>query len=297
MLYLITGGTGLIGALICKKLLAAGHQVCVLTRGRKTAQAKLADQVELIESLAEFKAERKLDVVINLAGAPIADARWTIKRKHLLESSRIDLTQQLVNWLDARTQKPQCLISGSAVGWYGDGGQVQLTENSQANTDYAHELCARWEQAALAAESHAIRVCIVRTGLVLSANGGMMQRLKRPFKLGLGGRLGNGRQFMPWIHEQDIADLFIFLSQQPQCSGVFNGTAPDPVSNAVFTASLAEVVNRPAFLHMPACILKLILGEMASLLLSGQNAVPEKARAAGFNFTYTDIKTALKHVV
>lgn len=297
MNYLITGGTGLIGTRLCQKLQAAGHTVIVLSRSRDKVHRRCGLSAVAITSLNEIGHNEQVDVIINLAGAPIADARWSKHRKQILEQSRIGITEQLVDWIAKRDKKPLALISGSAVGWYGDQQDSLINEQSSFNDEYAHRLCERWEQAALKARDFGVRVCIVRTGLVLAADGGFLQRLLLPFKLGLGGPVSDGQQYMPWIHLEDIANLFIFLSKQPQAEGAFNGTAPMPVTNAEFSRSLAQKLHRPAVMMVPACVLKLALGEMSQLLLGGQRAQPEKARAAGFQFEYTDLKSALDNVL
>lgn len=293
MNYLITGGTGLIGAVICRQLQAAGHTVIVLSRNRNKVHQRCGLSAVAIEHLSEIGHTEQVDMVINLAGAPVADARWTQKRKALLEQSRIGLTQQLVEWIALRNNKPLCLISGSAVGWYGNQGDTLLTETSSYHDEYAHQLCDKWEQAALKAEDYGVRVCLVRTGLVIARDGGFIQRMLLPFKLGLGGRIADGQQYMPWIHLTDIAHLFIFLSKTPEAKGVFNGTAPNPVTNSVFTQMLAKTLHRPALLPVPACLLTLALGEMSELLLGGQRALPTKAQAIGFEFYYTELQAAL----
>lgn len=297
MNYLLTGGTGLIGAAICQKLQAAGHTVIVLSRQREKVHRRCGLSAIAITDLAEIGSHEHVDVVINLAGAPIANARWSARRKRLLEQSRIALTEKLVEWLSNRQKKPSTLISGSAVGWYGDQGETPLTEASNFHDEYGHQLCQRWEQAAFKAREAGTRVCIVRTGLVLAANGGMLQRLLFPFRLGLGGPISSGTQYMPWIHIEDIANLFIFLSKQTALNGIFNGTAPAPVTNAEFTQTLAEQLHRPAVMRVPACVLKLALGELSELLLGGQRALPENARAAGFEFHYTELKPALNDIL
>lgn len=297
MNYLLTGGTGLIGAAICQKLQAAGHTVIVLSRQREKVHRRCGLSAIAITNLTEIGSHEHVDVVINLAGAPIANARWSARRKRILEQSRIDLTEQLVQWLSQRQKKPAALISGSAVGWYGDQGDTPLNENSGFHDEYAHQLCERWEHAALEAREAGVRVCIVRTGLVLAANGGLLQRLLLPFRLGLGGPMGDGTQYMPWVHIDDIANLFIFLSKQTALEGVFNGTAPGPVTNAEFTRTLAHQLHRPALMRVPACVLKAGLGELSELLLGGQRVLPENARAAGFQFHYTELQTAFNDIL
>lgn len=295
--YLITGGTGLIGSALCKYLTAQHDHVTVLTRNPDTVADKCGQHVNAIQSLKQIPADTQVDIVINLAGEPIADKPWTKKRKAVLEKSRIDLTRELVEWLTHRRQKPECLISGSAVGWYGDGGATIINEQSSYHDEYTHQLCDAWEKQALRAGQIGIRVCLVRTGLVLAKQGGFLQKMLLPFKAGFGGRLGNGDQFMPWIHLTDIINLLEFLATNEQLKGIFNGCSPTPVTNREFTKILAQQLHRPAFLPVPTFVLKLMLGEMARLLLTGQRAIPEKAQAMGFHFHYTDIRTALADVL
>ncbi len=297
MNYLITGGTGLIGSKICQKLQAGGHTVIVLSRSRDKVHRRCGLSAIAVTSLDEIGHNEQVDVVINLAGAPIADARWTQKRKQELKDSRIKLTQELVEWMARRQQKPASLISGSAIGWYGDQGETALTEQSGFRDEFAHELCDQWEQAALRAQQFGVRVCLVRTGLVLAPRAGFLQRMLLPFKLGMGGPISDGQQYMSWVHLEDISNLFIFLSKQATLEGVFNGTAPTPVTNAEFSRTLAQNLHRPAFMVVPACVLKLAFGEMSQLLLGGQRVLPEKARAAGFEFQYTDLNSALGQVL
>ncbi|MNN27312.1 Epimerase family protein [compost metagenome] len=238
--------------------------------------------------------EEPVDAIINLAGAPIADRPWTHRRKALLWSSRITLTETLLTWLDTRAQKPALLISGSAIGWYGDGGERELTEDSPpVIDDFASQLCIAWEETAQRAETQGIRVVLVRTGLVLSAEGGFLSRLLLPFKLGLGGPLGNGRQWMPWIHINDQIALIDFLLHRDQASGPYNACAPKPVRNREFAKTLGSVLHRPAFMPMPTLALKVGLGEMSLLLLGGQKAMPARLLEAGFTFQFTDLRAAL----
>ena len=295
--YLLTGGTGLIGSAITRKLLGNGHQLIILSRDPGKVHRIFGEQVTAIDDLQQIPAAQQIDTVINLAGAPIASKRWSDKQKQILRNSRIVLTEQLVSWFHQRSQKPSALISGSAVGWYGDQQAELITEHSDYRDDFAHRLCEDWEQAALQAKPLGMRVAIVRTGLVIAKDGGFLAKMLLPFKLGLGGPIADGRQYMPWIHIDDIRDLFIFLAEHESASGVFNGTAPTPVSNQLFTQVLAAALNRPAFFRVPACVLKATLGEMASLLLGGQRAIPEKALTAGFHFQYTELRPALDAVL
>jgi hypothetical protein len=295
--YLLTGGTGLIGSALCRQLIMEGHSIIVLSRTPNLVEQRCGKGVRGISSLSEIDPDMVIDAVINLAGEPIADARWTKKRKAIIESSRIEFTQHLVDWLTHRKQKPECLISGSAVGWYGDGGDKPLTEQASFHDEYTHQLCDAWEKQALRAGQVGIRVCIIRTGLVLSAQGGVLKKMLLPFKLGLGGRLGSGKQYMPWIHIDDMVNLIDFLVMNEQYKGVFNGCAPTPVSNHSFTKALATQLNRWAFLPAPAWLLRLLLGEMSRLLLTGQRALPQRALDSGFNFSYSELEPALTDIL
>ena len=294
--YLITGGTGLIGSALCQQLITKGHHVTVLSRSPSTVESKCAACVSAVQYLTDIAPDSIIDVVINLAGEPIANARWTDKRKALLESSRIQLTRELVDWIRQRQQKPECLISGSAVGWYGDGRDEILTEKSGYHDEYTHQLCDAWEQQALRAGPMGVRVCIVRTGLVLSSNGGVLQKMLLPFKLGLGGRLGSGEQYMPWIHIGDMVNLLAFLATNEGTEGTFNACAPEPVTNQAFTSELALQLHRYTLLPAPTRVLKLLLGEMSDLLLTGQRAIPQRASDNGFSFTYSTLGPALKNI-
>lgn len=231
--------------------------------------------------------------MINLAGAPVLHLPWSKARKQILENSRIGLTAELIDWLSTRIQKPECLNSGSAVGWSGDGGHSVITENSPPHDEYTHQLCDSWEQQARRAEALGIRVCIVRIGLVLSLKGGFLQKMLLPFKLGLGTQFGDGEQYMPWIHIFDLVGLILFLITNQTTHGVFNGCAPEPVTNTIFTKTLAKHLRRPVFLAVPAWVLTLCLGEMSRLLTTGQRAIPDQARTYDFKFEFQNLDDAL----
>ncbi|MGJ7513576.1 TIGR01777 family oxidoreductase [Pseudomonas baetica] len=293
MHILLTGGTGLIGRQLCHHWLSQGHRLTVWSRTPSKVAKVCGVQVRGIARLEDVGLE-PVDAIVNLAGAPIADRPWTTKRKALLWSSRITLTETLLTWLESREQKPGVLISGSAVGWYGDGGERELTEDSPpVIDDFASQLCIAWEETAQRAENLGIRVVLIRTGLVLSAEGGFLSRLLLPFKLGLGGPIGNGRQWMPWIHINDQIALIDFLLHRNEASGPYNACAPKPVRNREFAKNLGSVLHRPAFMPMPALVLKVGLGELSLLLLGGQRATPARLLKAGFTFQFTDLRAAL----
>lgn len=296
MHILLTGGTGLIGRALCHHWQAQGHQLSVWTRQPEKVAGLCGPQVRAIKELQELD-QTPVDAVVNLAGAPIADRPWTHKRKALLWNSRVALTETLLAWMESREHKPRVLVSGSAVGWYGDGGERELSEDSPpVSEDFASQLCIAWEETALRAESMGVRVVLVRTGLVLSAEGGFLSRLLLPFKLGLGGPIGNGRQWMPWIHIKDQIALIDFLVHQDEARGPYNACAPKPVRNREFAKSLGRVLHRPALLRLPGFVLRLALGELSVLLLGGQRAVPARLLESGFTFQFTDLPAALDDV-
>lgn len=296
MHVLITGGTGLIGSALCRKLLSDGHEVSVWSRRPETVATRCGPGVKAVGELSQLSG-KPVQAVVNLAGEPIADKPWTSKRKAALWASRVTLTEHLVEWLGRQPVKPEVLISGSAVGWYGDAGAAVVTEATPAKPEYTHTLCDAWESAAKRAAAHGIRVCQLRTGLVVAPKGGFLQRLLPPFKLGLGGPIGSGQQYMPWVHLEDMVGIIVFLLNNSQCKGPFNATAPHPVTNREFAKTLGRVLKRPAIMPVPAFVLKAALGEMSRLLLTGQRALPEKLREAGYVFRFEDLETALADVV
>lgn len=293
MRILLTGGTGLIGRTLCRHWLEQGHELLVWSRRPEQVPRLCGAAVRGVARLEEL-GDIELHAVINLAGAPIAERHWTRARKALLWESRINLTERLVDWLAGLTRRPQLMISGSAVGWYGDAGERQLREDDPpASSDFASQLCIAWEESAQRAQELGIRVILIRTGLVLARDGGFLTRLLPPFRLGLGGRIGDGRQWMPWIHLQDQVALIDFLLHHPTANGPYNACAPQPVRNAEFTRNLAQALHRPALLPLPAPVLRVGFGELSGLLLGGQHVLPERLSAEGFRFRFSDLPAAL----
>ena len=293
MHILLTGGTGLIGRQLCQRLSQQGHQLTVWSRRPEEVPRLCGDTVRGVAHLNDL-GDQPVDALINLAGAPIADRPWTRKRRTLLWDSRIGLTEQLLAWMEQREQKPQVMISGSAVGWYGDGGERELDETAQpVKEDFASHLCGAWEETAQRAQALGVRVVIIRTGLVLSDQGGFLQRLLLPFKFGMGGPIGNGRQWMPWIHIQDQIAAIEFLLNQSDAQGPYNLCAPSPARNSDFAKALAAVLHRPAFMPLPGLALKILMGELSVLLLGGQRARPARLEEAGFSFRFTQLHDAL----
>jgi uncharacterized protein len=295
MRLLVTGGTGFIGAALVKRLLQRGDTVTVLSRSPDAVQAMFGNGVAAWENLLRWTPETVFDAVINLAGEPIIDRPWTAARKKALQDSRIGITAQLIGAMQAARHKPQVLLSGSAIGIYGDTGVAEVTEDARPAGDFGAQLCADWEQAALAAETLGVRVCLLRTGLVLHSDGGMLKKMQLPFKLGLGSQLGNGRQMMSWIHRQDYLNALLFILDNPDCRGPFNMTAPTPVDNRTFTEALAHRLKRKALLVTPEFMLKPMLGERSVLLFGGQNVLPEKLQEHGFKFQFPGIDDALEN--
>lgn len=297
MHILLTGGTGLIGRGLCRYWLAQGYRLTVWSRHPERVAALCGAAVRGIGRLEEL-ADEPLDAIVNLAGAPIADRPWTHRRKALLWASRITLTEQLLEWLEGRAQRPALLISGSAVGWYGDGGERELNESlPPVSEDFASQLCVAWEETAQRASALGVRVVLVRTGLVLARDGGFLKRLLPAFRLGLGGPIGSGRQWMPWIHLDDEIALIDFLLRHEGAEGPYNACAPQPVRNKAFARALGRALQRPALLPVPSLALKVTLGELSGLLLGGQRAVPTRLEAAGFIFHYSDLDRALANLL
>ncbi|WP_226572172.1 TIGR01777 family oxidoreductase [Mangrovibacter yixingensis] len=295
MQILLTGGTGLIGRHLIPPLIEIGHTITVVTRSPERARQLLDPRVTLWQSLDEHPTLDGFDAVINLAGEPIADKRWTNAQKQRLCQSRWRITQRLVEMIHDSNQPPAIFLSGSAVGFYGDTGDEVVTEEDTPHNEFTHELCAKWEEIALQAQSSHTRVCLLRTGVVLAPNGGMLSKLLPLFRLGLGGPLGNGRQYLAWIHIGDMVNAIIWLLDNP-LQGPFNMVAPYPVRNARFTQLLGEAVKRPAILRVPARVISLMMGESAALVLGGQNALPRRLEQAGFGFRWFQLEDALQDV-
>lgn len=304
--YLITGGSGFIGTVLVKQLLLDDQDVTVLSRDCIKTASHFAKQitdgsnkVRCINNLDTLKPENIFNVVINLAGQGIADKHWTDEVKQQLLDSRIKTTKALCDYLDKVLVKPDVFISGSALGYYGvaNNGDMFVDEDGQPDNSFSSQLCVEWEKQAQCIEAMGICTCYLRTGIVLGNNGGALSKMLLPFKLGLGGPMGNGKQWMSWIHRDDLIGIIRFLIENKTISGAINGTAPNPVNNKAFSKALGNALKRPAFIPMPAFVLKLLLGEMAEeLLLSGQRVIPKKVVDAGYKFKFSNLDNALADI-
>ncbi len=303
MKILITGGTGFIGKPLCDELIKSDHELIILSRSKNentqsTSYILWEEQDKLKEIINET------DIVINLAGEPIAKKRWTKEQKDLLYKSRIVTTRILVNAINKATNKPKKLISASAVGIYGNRGNEKITDKNAFHemfllgNDFLTNICKEWESEAKKVETvRSTSLMILRLGIVLGAGGGALEKMLPPFQMFIGGPLGNGNQYMSWIHVDDVIGLIKFAIENDNVTGILNTTAPNPVTNKEFSNILGKVLNRPSFMPVPDFALKLLFGEMSELLLTGQNVIPEIALELGYRFKYEKLKDALEEIL
>ena len=290
---LVTGATGFIGRALTRRLLERGDRVIALTRDPIKAHLILGTEPMVATRLSDLPPALRIDAVVNLAGAPIIRRPWTKARKRMLVESRIGVTRMLIDWLAGRSQRPEVLVNASAIGWYGDGGDRALDERAPVGDGFAAVLCNAWEREAASATALGLRVCRLRLGLVLGAEGGMLKGLLPAFRFGLGAMIGEGRQWLSWIHRDDAVELIVRAIADPLFSGAINATAPVPVRQAEFARSLGRVLHRPVWLRLPAAPLRAVLGERASLLLAGPRVLPRRALEIGFAFRCPEIEPAL----
>jgi uncharacterized protein len=297
MKLIITGATGFIGSILTDRLWNQFHSLVLLSR-RPPSEVGVSKKEWFAWTPPSGGVwERALDGadgVVNLAGEPIAAKRWSKEQKERLRASRIDSTRALVNAIAKAKVKPKFLVNASAVGYYGAHGDEVVTETTPPGSDFLSRLCADWENEALKAEAHGVRVARIRTGIVLGRGRGALAKMVPPFRMFAGGPLGSGKQYMPWIHIEDEIGLLLFLIENEKAHGPFNATAPNPVRMEEFAKALGEVLNRPSWISVPPSALALITGEMADMLLTGQNAVPEAATKLGYTFKYSMIGAALQ---
>jgi len=297
MKYLITGGTGLIGKALINSIDTQKSTITVLTRNIEKASLLLNKEIKVIDELLLSDVEN-IDIIINLAGEPLAEKRWSQEQKLKICESRWDVTEKLVHLISIANTPPVLFISGSAIGMYGRQANKPVDESfSHYHKEFTHVVCSRWEQIALEASSSKTRVAILRTGVVLDKNSGALSKMLLPFKLGFGGKIGKGDQFMSWIHIQDMVSAILYIIDTKTLNGPVNITSPRAVTNELFSKALAKELHRPCLFNTPPALLKLMFGEMADLLLFGQNVVPQKLITSGFRFKHTELADALNDLL
>ncbi|WP_394247514.1 TIGR01777 family oxidoreductase [Vibrio profundi] len=300
MKILLTGGTGFIGSELIKSFKTS--HVTLLTRSPSHAEQTLSHvdhgHIRYIQSLDELSDLNQFNAVINLAGEPIADKRWSESQKQIICQSRWRITEKLVSLIHASTEPPEVFISGSAVGYYGDQQEHPFDESLHVyHMSFPHQVCSHWEQIAKRAQSDRTRVILLRTGIVLGHQGGAMKKMLLPYKLGLGGPIGSGKQYMPWIHMLDMIRAINYLLDTPHAQGEFNLCAPHPVPNKEFSRTLAKTLRRPHIFFTPKWIMKLLMGESSCLLFDSIRSKPKKLTEMGFIFSYSRIEPALKNLL
>jgi uncharacterized protein (TIGR01777 family) len=297
MKLVISGASGFIGSALVQRLSQRSDSLKLLSRKPRSPAGASNREWLVWEPGVPGGWEESVDGadgVVNLAGEGIAEKRWTERQKELIRSSRIDSTRALVQAIAKAKEKPKFLINASAVGYYGPRGDETLTEESAPGKDYLARVCLSWEAEAKKAQDYGVRVALLRTGIVLGKGRGALAKMVTPFKFFVGGRLGSGKQWMPWIHIEDEIGLIFFLIENSSAQGNFNATAPNPVTMEEFCKVLGKVLNRPSWAPVPASVLTLLLGEMADLVLAGQKALPQAAQKSGYEFKYPNLLGALE---
>ncbi|WP_413191343.1 epimerase [Psychrobacter sp. AT9] len=319
MNILISGGSGFLGSAFSNEIMAryrAQNKALHVTWLTRDSSQAHPNDINMMTYDELASSDKSFDVILNLAGAGIADSRWSDERKEQLMASRVKPTESLLAFIKRTSIKPKLMVSGSAIGWYGTQGDKPLTESSGFETDFAHRLCDEWEQLALTATEYSMPVAIVRTGVVIHPDGGMLGKLLTPFKMGVGGQLGDGKQIMSWVSREDWVGAAIFIIEQHLASKgdsdantthdnalqptndtpafVYNLTSPNPVSNHTFTKTLGSWLHRPTFFTLPNFLLKLMFGEMSTLLIDGQKVLPQALQDAGYDFQHPTLKQALE---
>jgi uncharacterized protein len=298
MKVFITGGSGLVGTALTDALLRRGDVPIVLSRDAARATERLGPDVLVVEGnpaqYGEWAARIDgCDAVVNLAGEPIFGKRWNDRQKERLRASRVEATANIVQAIASAAVRPKVLVNASAIGYYGDVPEGELDERSSRGQDFLARTCAEWEETARTAAQHGVRVAIVRIGVVLARDGGALRQMITPFKFGLGGPVGFGRQWVSWIHLQDLVSVFLAALDNPQLAGEINGTAPTPVHNKEFSQCLARALHRPCLFPVPPFMLRLMFGEVALVVTGGQKVLPRKLEEANFHFQFSDCQAAM----
>lgn len=297
---LVVGGSGFIGQLLVKQLVELSFQVTIYTRNlAKTKSLFLSSYLdEKVKLIDQLSTNDYYHIIINLAGKPLDEQRWSDDVKQQIITSRVKTTRMVTDFIEQSNYKPDLFINGSAIGFYGPRGDEKLSEDDTGRSSFSHLLCSQWEQQALKAEQLGVRVCLLRTGIVLGDNGGALASMLMPFKLFLGGPIGSGNQWMSWIHIEDLVSMMIWVISNENIKGPINGVSPSPVSNQYFSETLASVLKRPAKLRMPDLMATLVFGEMAEeLLLKGQRVIPQVALENGFKFEFATLGHALENIL
>jgi uncharacterized protein len=297
----IAGATGFVGSRLVERLQTQGHEILILTRNPQQASTRFPQaQVVGYNPIVSGEWQQSIsgcDAVINLAGEPIAEKRWTSAQKQTILDSRQIGTQKIIEAINAASVKPQVLINASAIGYYGTSETSKFTETSPAGNDFLAEVCTKWETAAQAVTAGGTRLVILRLGIVLGENGGALGKMLAPFSAFVGGPIGSGKQWFSWIHRDDVVKMIVAAIEDPQMQGVYNATAPNPVTMGDFAATLGTVMNRPSWLPVPNFALEAMLGEGAIVVLQGQQVVPTHAIDRGFEFQYPTLKPALTAIL
>jgi len=294
---LITGGSGLVGTRLSQLLIEEGYNVIHMGRKKARKGTIIAYQWDLENKTIEVEALLRADHIIHLAGAGVVDSRWTDERKKEIISSRVDTLGLLISELKRKDFRPKTLVSASAVGYYGNRGTELVDENTSAGNDFLADVCKAWEAAAQPVTDLGTRLVILRTGIVLSTQGGALPQTAKPIQFGIGATLGDGKQYVPWIHIDDLCQQYIFAIKNEKLEGIYNATAPQPVTNKEFTESIADALGKKTIAApAPAFVLRLAMGEMADAVLGGQRTSSMKIQDAGFAFKYPLVVPALRDV-
>lgn len=299
MKVLVTGGTGFVGQRVVEKLLDHGHEVVISTRSVPRAILTCGPRCQYVlwgdtKSPAPAEAFTGVDAIIHLMGENIGEKRWDEEQKKKIYDSRITGTRMLLEGMRDLSEKPKVLVSASAIGIYGARGDENLHEDASKGEDFLAKVCKNWEEEALKARDQGLRVVLLRTGVVLGKDGGALKKMLPIFRLGLGGKLGSGEQFMSWIHVDDLAEMYVRAVEDESLFGAFNAVAPHPVTNAEFTRELGRVLHRPTILPAPAFALKTALGEMSTIVLDGQKVIPKKFEESNFQYRMSSLPEALR---
>jgi uncharacterized protein (TIGR01777 family) len=302
MKVVVSGATGFIGVPLCRALREAGHEVVALTRGAASARERLGPDAGVAEWDARSRGPWEQALagaggVINLAGEPVAARAWTPAQKEKLRASRVDATRALVAGMEAASPRPNVLVNASGTGYYGPHGDETLTEESPPGHDFLAGITREWEEAARQAESLGVRVVCLRHGVVLGEGGGALAKMVPPFRLFAGGPLGSGRQWLPWVHRDDVIGLALWALSNDAVAGPVNATAPQPVTMNEFARTLGKVLGRPSWARVPPIALRSLMGEMADVVLNGQRALPIVAEKLGYHFRYPELEPALRSIL